>query len=248
MTSTTETLRAVDRTVSDPVTEAWRNAAEITGFALDAYVTGLNTLVDQQQAVQRASERWLDGIINPGSQGRHEAGAETRAAVESPTGSARAASSAGQTAARKAGRTGSTRRASAQKRNSTATARRRAVTPTAKSALADAVGPALARWTPEGYDTLNASEVIEKLPQFSQVELREVETYEKANQARVTILQRIDTLRGDEPVPGYDELTVPEIESRLAKGDAGLAARARDYERSHKARAGVLQATDAHVG
>jgi hypothetical protein len=247
MTSTTETLRAVDRTLSDPVTEAWRNAAEVTRFAVDAYVTGLNTLVEHQQAVQRASEQWLDGIITPGSPGRREAGAETRAAVESLTGSARAASGAGSTAATKAGRTGSTRRASTQKRSSTATARRRAVTPTAKSALADAVGPALARWTREGYDTLNAAEVIEKLPQFSQVELREVEAHEKANQARVTILQRIDTLRGDEPVLGYDELTVPEIESRLAAGDAELAARVRDYERSHKARAGVLQATDAHL-
>jgi hypothetical protein len=248
MTSTTETLRTVDRTVTDPLTEMWRDAAEVTRFAVDAYVTGLNTLVKQQQAVQRASEQWIDDIINPGSVGHHEAGAGTRAAVESPTGSARAASSAGRTTARTAGRTASTRRASTQKRSSTATARRRAVTPTAKSALADAVGPALARWTQEGYDTLNATEVIEKLPQFSQVELREVEAHEKANQARVTILQRIDTLRGDEPVPGYDELTVPEIESRLTKGDAALAARVRDYERSHKARAGVLQATDAHLG
>jgi hypothetical protein len=248
MTSTTETLRSIDRTISDPVTEIWREAAEVTRFAVDAYITGLNTLVEQQQAVRRASEQWLDEIINPGSVGRYEAGAGMRAAVESATGSARAAASAGKTAAGTAGRRGSTRRASTPKRSSTVTARRRAVTPTAKSALADAVGPALARWTREGYETLNAAEVIEKLPQFSQVELREVEAHEKANQARVTILQRIDTLRGDEPVSGYDEFTVPEIESRLAEGDAELAARVREYERSHKARAGVLQATDAHLG
>jgi hypothetical protein len=248
MTSTTETLRSIDRTVSDPLTEIWRDAAEVTRFAVDAYITGLNTLVEQQQAVRRASEQWLDEIVNPGSPGRYEAGAGTRAAIESATGSARAAASAGKTAARTTRRRGSTRRASAQTRSSTVTARRRAVTPTAKSALADAVGPALARWTRDGYDTLNAAEVIEKLPQFSQVELREVEAYEKANQARLTILQRIDTLRGDEPVSGYDEFTVPEIESRLAEGDAELAARVRDYERSHKARAGVLQATDAHLG
>lgn len=248
MTSTTENFRSVDRTASDPLTEMWRNAAEVTRFAVDAYVTGLNTLIEQQQTVQRVSEQWLDDIVTPGSVGRDEAGAGARAAVASVAGSARAASSADRTAARTAGRTGSTRRASTQKRSSTATSRRRAVTPTAKSALADAVGPALARWTREGYDTLNATEVIEKLPQFSQVELREVEAYEKANQARLTILQRIDTLRGDEPVSGYDEFTVTDIESRLTEGDVELAARVRDYERSHKARAGVLQATDAQLG
>jgi hypothetical protein len=247
MTSTTENLRSLDWTVSEPLTEMWRNAAEVTRFAVDAYVTGLNTLIEQQQTVQRASEQWLDGIVNPGSVVHDEASAGTRAAVETLTAPARAASSAGKAAARTAGRAASPRRASTQKR-STAAARRRAVTPTAKSALADAVGPALARWTREGYDTLNATEVIEKLPQFSQVELREVEAYEKAHQARVTILERIDTLRETQPLPGYDELTVPEIESRLAAGDAGLATRVRDYERSHKARAGVLQATDAHRG
>jgi hypothetical protein len=36
------------------------------------------------------------------------------------------------------------------------------------------VGPALATWTPKGYDPLTAAEVNEKLAQFSQSELREV--------------------------------------------------------------------------
>ena len=58
------------------------------------------------------------------------------------------------------------------------------------------------------------------------------------------MLSRVDTLRGSEPWPGYDELTADEVQSVLAEGDDDRAEQVRSYERSHKNRAGVLRATE----
>ena len=274
MTSATENSRStVNRTFGDPMIQLWENAAEATRVAVDAYVTGLDALMEQQRAVQQASEQWLSGMLTGGSVVRREAAGAAQSTLDAPAASARAASrgtSARKTATRRRG--GSGRRAAAStgataqgksapsrsrrsassaggpKRGSAGTSRRRAVTPAAKAAFANIVGPALSRWTREGYDSLTAAEIIERLPQFSQVELGEVAAFEQSHQARQTILQRIDTLRAQEPTPGYDELTAADIETLLAAGDDDLATRVRDYERSHKDRSGVLHAAASKLG
>jgi hypothetical protein len=230
MTRTTHAPRpTVDRPLRDPLTQMWQTSTDVTRYVIDAYTTGLNIVLEQQQAMQQASERWLNEVVDLGSRTLAEAEGEAHEVT------ARASEPARREPARRPARA------------TPRTARRRAVTPTAKSTVAKAVGPALATWTPEGYDTLTAAEVNEKLAQFSQSELREVRAYEQAHQARTTILQRIDALRGEEPVPGYDGLTVPEVERRLAAGDAPLATRVRDYERAHKNRDGVLRAVEAQL-
>jgi hypothetical protein len=266
--STTDYLRStVNPTIGDPLTQLWQDTSEVTRSALDAYVTGLDALVEQQRAIQQASEQWLSGIFAAGSAVSREADPVARTVADASAASGHAASSAVATRKTSARSRSRARRtpaavgaaagaeagaeagagAPARKRTSNATARRRGVTPAAKAALADAVGPALSRWTPEGYDSLTAAEIIEKLPQFSQPELRDVELYEKAHQARQTILQRLETLRGPEPWAGYDELTVPDIETRIAAGENDLASRVRDYERLHKGREGVLGAVGAKL-
>jgi ferritin-like metal-binding protein YciE len=98
-----------------------------------------------------------------------------------------------------------------------------------------------------GYDSLTAAEVIERLPELSQIELAKVDSYERRNQDRSTILARISSLRADEPWPGYDELGVSEIRSMLGEGDDRRAAQVRSYERAHKNRSGVLQASEREV-
>ncbi len=95
-----------------------------------------------------------------------------------------------------------------------------------------------------GYDSLTAEEIAGRLADLSQIDLAKVDSYERRHQNRVTVLNRIRTLRADEPWPGYDELTVPEIESRLADSDDERVEQARAYERSHKNRAGVLKASE----
>ncbi len=95
-----------------------------------------------------------------------------------------------------------------------------------------------------GYDKLTADEIVSKLGDLSQIELAKVDSYERKHQSRTTVLSKITSLRGDEPWPGYDELSVAEIESVLGEGDDERAREVRSYERSHKNRTGVLKAAE----
>jgi ferritin-like metal-binding protein YciE len=96
------------------------------------------------------------------------------------------------------------------------------------------------------YESKNASQIVAELAELSQVNLGKVDAYERRHQNRTTVLQRIDSLRADEPWPGYDELTVEEIASAVsAAGDhAADTDSVRDYERRHKNRRGVIDVTE----
>jgi ferritin-like metal-binding protein YciE len=113
----------------------------------------------------------------------------------------------------------------------------------AKGAAASADDLAIAR-----YDSLSADEIAGRLPDLSQVELAKVEAYERRKQNRSTVLARIESLQGNEPWPGYDELTAAEVQAVLSEGgDEERAKAVRTYERSHKNRAGVLKATEREL-
>ena len=98
-----------------------------------------------------------------------------------------------------------------------------------------------------GYDKLTAQEVIAKLSELSQIELAKVDAYERRHENRTTVLDRVGSLRGDEPWPGYDELTVSDLQTALAEADEDRLKAVRTYERAHKARAGVLKATEREL-
>jgi ferritin-like metal-binding protein YciE len=108
-----------------------------------------------------------------------------------------------------------------------------------KGAVASEGDLAIAR-----YDALTAEEILGKLAGLSQVDLAKVEAYERRHQNRNTVLSRVETLRGDEPWAGYDELTAGEVQAVLSEGDDARAEQVRSYERSHKNRAGVLKAAE----
>jgi len=95
-----------------------------------------------------------------------------------------------------------------------------------------------------GYGKLTAAEIVEKLAHLSQVDLAKIDSYERKNENRTTILSRITSLRDDEPWPGYDELSVDEIRAVLDEGDEDRVKRVRSYERSHKNRAGVIDVSE----
>ena len=61
------------------------------------------------------------------------------------------------------------------------------------------------------------------------------------------VLARIDTLRASEPWAGYDEQTVDQVRTALGKADEATPKAARDYERAHKNRAGVLEAAEREL-
>ena len=94
------------------------------------------------------------------------------------------------------------------------------------------------------YSSLKADEILSKLRNLSQDELAQIQAYERVNQNRKTVLERIDSLQEREPWPSYDGQTVDEITSALSQASQDVVARVRDYERSHKERSSVLKATE----
>ena len=116
----------------------------------------------------------------------------------------------------------------------------------AKPAAASPSAPAAA--TPElpipGYDALTAEEVVGRLRGLTQAELATVERHERGAQARQTVLERTASLREKEPYAGYDEQNVEAIRTALSDADEGRLRTVREYERRHKERAGVIDATE----
>jgi ferritin-like metal-binding protein YciE len=108
-----------------------------------------------------------------------------------------------------------------------------------KGAVASEEGLAIKR-----YDDLTADEIVGKLAELSQIDLAKIDSYERKNQNRTTILSRITSLRGREPWAGYDELTAAEVQAVLSEGNEQRVGQARSYERTHKNRAGVLKAAE----
>ncbi|MFZ0376576.1 MAG: DUF892 family protein [Solirubrobacteraceae bacterium] len=108
-----------------------------------------------------------------------------------------------------------------------------------KGAVASKEDLAIAR-----YDSLTAEEIVSKLPELSQIDLAKVDAYERKNDNRTTVLSRVSALRRQEPWPGYDELTVAEIEAVLGDGDEQRTKDVAAYERAHKNRAGVLRSAE----
>jgi ferritin-like metal-binding protein YciE len=108
-----------------------------------------------------------------------------------------------------------------------------------KGAMASEGDLAIAR-----YDSLTADEITSKLTDLSQIDLAKIDSYERKNQNRTTVLSRITSLRGNEPWTGYDELTAADVQSVLAEGDDERVKQTLSYERSHKNRAGVIKAAE----
>jgi ferritin-like metal-binding protein YciE len=156
------------------------------------------------------------------------------------TGAADTARKVGGTAKRTARRSaGQAKRTSRQARKVPGVARAEGTVKGAVASESDLAIP--------NYDTLSADEVQDKLAELSQIDLAKIDAYERKNQKRSTVTSRIDALQGDEPWPGYDELSVDEVRAVLSEGDEQRLKDVRAYERNHKARAGVIQATEREL-
>ncbi len=109
-------------------------------------------------------------------------------------------------------------------------------------ALADAADLPIA-----DYDKQQADDIAGRLKGLTQRELRMIDAYERKNQNRATILDRVASLSGDEPWSGYDEAGVDGVTGALRTADVATVREARTYERAHKDRAGVIEAADKRL-
>ena len=111
-----------------------------------------------------------------------------------------------------------------------------------KGAVADAPDLPIAN-----YDARTAEEISHRLPGLSQIDLAKIGVYERGHADRSTITDRVETLRGDEPWPGYDELNAADVQAALADADHDRLTQVRTHERAHKNRAGVLKAAERQL-
>ena len=95
-----------------------------------------------------------------------------------------------------------------------------------------------------GYDSLNTKEVIASLSSHTQVELAEIDGYERDHESREAVFDKLRWLRHDEPLPGYDALSIEEVIAALDKTDLAGLKRVRGYERKFGARKDVLDEVD----
>jgi len=196
---------------------------------------------DLAASIRSDEQKMLDGVLREIPK---LTDAVIRAEVEgdptydvSKTGAADAARDAGRTA-EKAARSGTTRakQTARQARKVPGVAQAEGQV---KGAVASEGDLAIAR-----YDKLTVDEIASKLSELSQIDLAKVDSYERKHQNRTTILTRITSLRGDEPWPAYDELSVAEVESALGEADDESVKEVRSYERAHKNRAGVIKVAE----
>ncbi len=83
---------------------------------------------------------------------------------------------------------------------------------------------------------------MDQLCNHSQTELEAVESYERCHKDRVPVLDKLRYMRGAEPLPGYDALSVEEIVDALQRADdMGTINRVRAYERKFANRPEVLE-------
>ncbi|MEV8518115.1 hypothetical protein [Dactylosporangium sp. NPDC051484] len=94
------------------------------------------------------------------------------------------------------------------------------------------------------YDSLSVEQIRDWLTRLSQGDLATVDAYERATHNHTPIVETIRNLQGREPWPGYDTMTVMEIRSRLRDADDGQVRAVLDYERGHKDRSSILNASE----
>jgi hypothetical protein len=92
-----------------------------------------------------------------------------------------------------------------------------------------------------GYDRLDDRQVMDGLSDHSQIELDAVESYERCHKDREPVLDKLRYLRGREPLPGYDALSVEEIVAALKEADLATIKKVRGYERKFARRSDVLE-------
>ena len=156
------------------------------------------------------------------------------------TGAADAVREVGRTAKRTARRgAGQAKRTARQARKVPGVARAEG---TVKGAVASESDLAIAN-----YDSLSADEIQDKLAELSQIDLAKVNAYERKNQNRSTVTSRIDSLQARRAVARLRRARRRRGPRRALRGRRDAIKAVRSYERKHKNRAGVLQATEREL-
>lgn len=94
------------------------------------------------------------------------------------------------------------------------------------------------------YDDLNVKEVTARLDSLTIPQLVAVRDYELAHAKRVTVLRELDARINRMPIPGYDQLTVDEIEPLLPGLEDAQLEYLVNYETKHENRVTLVRAIE----
>ena len=97
----------------------------------------------------------------------------------------------------------------------------------------------------KGYDRLDVQKLNASLHRYSQAQLTAIEDYERANQDREEVLNKLRFMRGAQPLEGYDDMTPEQIIASLDGADVTTIKNIRDYERKFANRKEVVDAVAA---
>jgi hypothetical protein len=92
-----------------------------------------------------------------------------------------------------------------------------------------------------GYDRINDKHLIAELREHSQAELTAIDTYERSHKNRTPVFHKLRYLRGQQPLEGYDDLSVEEILAGLEGAGTESLQRTRGYERKFQRRPDILE-------
>jgi len=212
-------------------------------------------LADEQRMLDRLLNEEIpkltDAVARADIEGRPSFDPATTGAADAAREVAGAAAeTAGRTASRAAGRSRSSSGASSgsgsssRSRSRSGSGSRSRSAGTSRSRSSRSAGDAAAEAPIAGYDDLNATELVQRLGGLSQEQLAAVAAYERAHDARSTVLERVEALTEDQPWAGYDDQDVEQVRAALRDADEATVRRVREYERRHKDRSGVLEATE----
>lgn len=104
-------------------------------------------------------------------------------------------------------------------------------------------GPEVGDLPIASFDHSGGKDLTDKFRGLTQVELEEVETYERSHKKRTEVLAKLRYLRSNEPLDGYDELSPEQVSEALVGADAETVKKVRDYERKFQHRQAVLLET-----
>ncbi len=108
----------------------------------------------------------------------------------------------------------------------------------------DSTGNGVADMPIKGYDKLNGRQVMRVLSDHTQVELESIEVYERSNQDRKEVLDKLRYMRGPEPIEGYDAMNPDDLVVVLESADLVTIKKVRSYENKFAGRAVVVTAID----
>ncbi len=97
----------------------------------------------------------------------------------------------------------------------------------------------------KGYDRLEITKLNVSLHKYSQAQLAAIEEYERANQDREEVINKLRYMRTAQPLENYDEMTPDQIIATLEGADVKTIKDIRDYERKFANRKEVVDAVAA---